>query len=182
MPYISFPHLLPPWEPHSGSQVEASGQPEIYFRCPQLPTAVPADMFAIWCWKPNFMRKFFLREASWRFLCHWTWIWVPKSFRAWIQAATAIQGSLFFSLKRAEIIANLAPWPGSNLTSVHQLDWMGPAFSFQKCVHSSNRTLNKLGLILHQVGDIIYIICMSNPWTSPWSTQSCVFKTPRKNR
>ena len=57
---------------------------------------------------------------------HLTWIWVPKSFRAWIQAATAIQASLFFSLKRAENIANLALWPGSNLTWVHPLDSMGP--------------------------------------------------------
>ena len=40
-------------------------------------------------------------------------------------AATAIQASLFFSLKRAENIANLALWPGSNLALVHPLDSMG---------------------------------------------------------
>jgi len=37
-----------------------------------------------------------------------------------------MQASLFFSLKRAENIANLALWPGSNLTWAHPLDSMGP--------------------------------------------------------
>ena len=40
-------------------------------------------------------------------------------------------------------MANLAPCPVANLTSVHQLDSMGPAFSFQKCVYSSARNREK---------------------------------------
>ena len=151
---MSFPHLLPPSVFRTGSPPEAGARHGTSFRCPQLPTAVQA------C---NLVESSILRKDSWWFLLHLNWIWVPKSFRAWIRVTTAIQASLFFSLKRAENIANLAPWPGSNLTSVHQLDSMGPAFSFQKCLHSSNRTLNKRSwisgsILLYQVGKCLYHI------------------------